>query len=273
MARPIKLTVDYFSHDAGASGGKTITILENHYGHEGYAVWFKLLESLSTTKNHVLDIRNQEEKEYLAGKMKVKPERLLEILDKVAYLKAIDEELWKHHIIWCQNFVDRLHDVYENRNRPLPTKPSLPEPILLNNKVVIRGRNSVSTQETIVSSPETPQRKVKEKKLKETKVYGEFQNVFLADDEYHRLVARFTEAGCKERIETLSTGIQSKGYKYKDFYATILSWERNENKHNGAGHSTLVKSNSEPDRNISRGGRKYTPDEEEGSGTSKVVPG
>jgi len=56
--------------------------------------------------------------------------------------------------------------------------------------------------------------------------YGEFLNVLLADEEYNRLVEKFGIDGCLERIENLSAGIESKGYKYKSHYATILAWDR-----------------------------------------------
>ncbi len=58
------------------------------------------------------------------------------------------------------------------------------------------------------------------------KTYGEFRNVLLTDEEYQKLVELYTEAGTKERIERLSVGIASKGYKYKNHYATIKKWER-----------------------------------------------
>ncbi len=128
MARPIKQTVDYFSHDADASQGKTLTILENHFGAEGYSVWFKLLETISTTKNHVIYLRNGDETEYLAAKFRIKPDQLMSILTKMADLEAIDKQLFECKIIWCQNFVDRLKDVYDNRRQPLPLRPTITTP-------------------------------------------------------------------------------------------------------------------------------------------------
>jgi len=125
MARPIKRTVDYFPHDANSSSRKTLTIIENHFGLEGYAVWFKLLETISVSNNHIIDIRNTTDLDYLSGKMRIKPGRLVEILDKLAELKAIDVELWQHKIIWCQNFVDRLSYLYERRRDPTPQRPIL----------------------------------------------------------------------------------------------------------------------------------------------------
>jgi hypothetical protein len=64
------------------------------------------------------------------------------------------------------------------------------------------------------------------------KVYGEFNNILLTEDEYRKLTERFGAADCCRRIDDLSMGISSKGYKYKSHYATILSWDRLEKKRN-----------------------------------------
>lgn len=61
-------------------------------------------------------------------------------------------------------------------------------------------------------------------KLKE--VYGEFNNVDLSKDEYQKLVDSIGEHNTLILIEELSSGIASKGYKYKSHYATILNWAR-----------------------------------------------
>lgn len=66
----------------------------------------------------------------------------------------------------------------------------------------------------------------KEKIYIEKKVFGEFQNVNLSEEEHKKLIVKFGEIGTKDRIEGLSTGLESKGYKYKSHYATILSWDR-----------------------------------------------
>lgn len=64
----------------------------------------------------------------------------------------------------------------------------------------------------------------KSDRKQEKRRYGSSLNVLLTDDEYSKLKARFIDAD--ERIENLSLGIASKGYKYKDHYATILNWAR-----------------------------------------------
>jgi len=64
--------------------------------------------------------------------------------------------------------------------------------------------------------------KVKERKHQ----YGEFKNVLLSDTEYKKLIERFGEGVLLKKIEDLSCGISSKGYKYTSHYATILNWDR-----------------------------------------------
>lgn len=124
MARPIKRTVNYFPHDSDASGKKTLSILFNNFGHEGISAWWMLLECLASTENHVIDTRNPDELEFLAAKMHFTPGRLLQIVDKLAEIGTIDTELWfNNRMIWSQNFINRISDVYNKRNQELPGKP------------------------------------------------------------------------------------------------------------------------------------------------------
>jgi hypothetical protein len=61
------------------------------------------------------------------------------------------------------------------------------------------------------------------RKRSQTKTtYGEFNNVMLTEEQLEKLQERFTD--WSGRIERLSSYIASKGAKYKDHYATILSW-------------------------------------------------
>ena len=55
--------------------------------------------------------------------------------------------------------------------------------------------------------------------------YGEFNNVFLTDEEYIKLREKFPH-DYAERIENLSEGIARKGYKYKSHYLAILNWAK-----------------------------------------------
>ena len=73
------------------------------------------------------------------------------------------------------------------------------------------------------------------------KVYGEFQNVLLTDKEFQKLVEKFGEPETLRLVERMSTGIASKGYKYKSHYATALTWKAKDSPQgasNGTSRST-----------------------------------
>lgn len=72
------------------------------------------------------------------------------------------------------------------------------------------------------------------KKQRDKSIYGEFKNVHLSNTEREKLIVKFGEKGLNERIEKLSCGIASKGYKYVNHYATILAWERMDDKKKSA---------------------------------------
>lgn len=233
MARPQKQTVEYFSHDGNAGQGRTLSVLYNHFGHEGISAWWLLLEELAITRNHVIAFKNGEDTEYLAAKMHFKPERLKEILAKMAELNAIDPQLFKSGTVWCQNFVDRLESVYKSRKQALPTKPGLS----VKETELLGKETTVPEIETELSIPEIPQTKeTKETKLKretpQKTTYGEFKNVLLFPEEYEKLVDKFGDSDAKQWIETLSSGMAAKPnrYKYTSHYAALLQWERRDKK-------------------------------------------
>jgi len=82
------------------------------------------------------------------------------------------------------------------------------------------------------------------------KPYGEFKNVMLTDEEHQKLIERFGPKLAEVKIEHLSSGVASKGYRYKSHYATILTWDRMDSKRgvgNGA-HKGNTKGRELPER-------------------------
>jgi len=114
MARPKKATVDYFPHSC--NHGKTIMILQQTFGLEGYAVWFKLLEQLGRTNNHYIDCRDDTTWLYLSAEVGIDEEKLTSILDLCSRLKAIDQKLWENKIIASENFLENVKDAYKKRS-------------------------------------------------------------------------------------------------------------------------------------------------------------
>lgn len=129
MGRPRKQTVDYFPHFV-STDSRTKFILEQNWGNDGYAFWFKLLELLGRSEGHYYDCSQPADKMYLVALTKVTEEQADEILDMLALRGNIDTELWREgKIIWCQSLVDNLQDVYSKRTVSAPRRPgSEPEP-------------------------------------------------------------------------------------------------------------------------------------------------
>jgi len=212
MSRPKKQTVDYFPHDCNHK--TTIYILEQKYGNNGYAFWFKLLELLGATEGHVYDCRKPHKWEFLQAKTRLSEDTCEEILNLLAKLEAIDPKLWSQKVIWSDNFILRIEDVYKNRRVEIPTRPSF-----YRQKPTQAG----------VSTDRNPQTKLKETKLKETKrkprktkKYADF--VFLTEEEYGRLKEEYGEENTKKFIDKLNNYKGSHGKKYKDDNLTIRNW-------------------------------------------------
>lgn len=248
MTRQAKNTVDYFPHDAHACSGDTVTILQNRFKNDGYAAWFKLLEKLSSTDDHYLDCSNPIKWQLLIAHLGLDEITTVDIINLLVEMQAIDKTLWDSRIIWCQNLVNNLADVYKNRRRELPQKP-----LNIVDKPITTVEKGISTIDKPLS---TEQSRVEYSKVNNSKVnnikkdsYGEFNNVFLSKEEYSKLLSRYGEALTKEKIERLSCYMTSKGRKYRNHYATILNWSDN----NGGNHGK-DKPNNQTDADDSRPG-------------------
>jgi hypothetical protein len=131
--RPLKNTVDYFPHDT--TQRRTIFILKNKFGLIGYGFWYSILEILGQTHGHAYDCTRQEHRDYIEAYTMLEWSECKKILDKLAELDAIDRALWEeNNIIWSDNFVLRLNELYRKRREQQPVKPDI--------RVVIDAGNS-----------------------------------------------------------------------------------------------------------------------------------
>lgn len=71
---------------------------------------------------------------------------------------------------------------------------------------------------------EPPEKESKPKRV--TKVYGEFRNVKLTDDELKKLQDKWID--WKEKLEIFSTDKELHGYKYTNDYLALLKWRFND---------------------------------------------
>jgi len=91
MARPERNTIDYFPHLLGE--GKKMYFIENKYGNNGYATWYKILEKLGSTEYHYLNLNREDEVMFLAAKCKVTEDLLISIINDLSKMDVFDKEL------------------------------------------------------------------------------------------------------------------------------------------------------------------------------------
>lgn len=168
MARPKKQNVDYFPHFC--KGGRTIFILENMFGNDGYAFWFKILEILGDSDGHFYDCSNASSWTYLLARTHTDEELANKIMGVLINLGKIDAELWtKHRIIWVENFVRNLTEFYRRREENLPNKPVFED--IKEEVNTVSDSDNIPNDELMPSeTPKVKETKVKETKVKETKV-------------------------------------------------------------------------------------------------------
>lgn len=206
MTRPRKQTVDYFPHTC--NHGQTMFIIEQRYGNDGYAFWFKLLELLGNSEGHFLDCNKPATWNYLAAKTLVPKEKAEEILDLLSELEAIDTELWKSKIIWSDNFLKGLAFAYRNREVAIPDKP-----------VIHRKESGICG----VTGVMNPQSKVNESKGKKTK--GNNKSVIPLDFSISDEVRKWAESKgydrLEEHLEAFKDLCAANGYQKLDWDATF----------------------------------------------------
>lgn len=114
MARPERKTVDYFPHYI--SDGKKMFFIEQKYGNDGYATWFKILESLASTDDHFLNLNNKMDLLFLSAKCRVSEDVIFNILTDLSTLGEIDHFLWLNNIVYSQKFIESIQDAYARRS-------------------------------------------------------------------------------------------------------------------------------------------------------------
>lgn len=137
--------------------------------------------------------------------------------------------------------------LYEVDGRPflfLPTwdkhqnvrakKSKYPDPtenicIQMNTNACKCSRNPIQSESNPIRKRENaPAHAREEKIMSEKKAYGEFGNVWLTEGEKKALSEKYGDMADK-LIEQFSAKLKSKGYKFDDHYATIVSWANEDN--------------------------------------------
>ena len=127
-----KNVVEYFPHYVNSSAKKHA--IEGKYKATGYVFWFKLLEVLCASGTFSISWDNIAQRDWLISETFTDEITALDILDYLAKIKAIDQELWESHIVWVQKLINNLLPVFLHRtDKTIPSKP-----IPLNNPLINR---------------------------------------------------------------------------------------------------------------------------------------
>lgn len=162
MAREQRRDVDYFPHPC--RHGRKMHIIEQKYGNDGYAVWFKILEQLGAANNHFIDVSEEMNFMYLVSIFRVEESTAKSILNDLAKLGAIDKFLYeKHQVIFSDKFLDSVKDAYRKRTSKAPEYSDVLE--LLDIKTdQSGGRNPQTGGSTAEVGRKGKKSKVKERK-------------------------------------------------------------------------------------------------------------
>lgn len=220
MGRLPKKGVEYFPHDTIAASTPTLFVMQEEFGNDGYAFWFKLLEFLGMKATLSADFTDRKDWRYFLAKAKVTEEQGNAMLNVLADVEAIDKELWeKHRVVWSDNFAGRLEPLYSRREDALPEKPVFDDEGVVTPH---KQEDGAGAEDASEQAEEPKKRKKKTTPQADKKQYAEF--VSMTETEYASLVERVGEKAAAMCIETLDNYKGSSGKKYSSDYRAILNW-------------------------------------------------
>lgn len=212
----------YFSHDSNAKDDPKCVLLIEQLGLEGYGIFWVLIETL----------RDQPEYKYplalisaLSRRYNTTAEKMKTVVMQYGLFEIENDEFF-----YSDSLNRRMHRL--EHKREMASKAG--KISAKNKQLALSSQHTFNKRSTDVQQPFNQQMKTNESKTNENisntssaarpkkHKYGEFQNVLLTDADIEKLKSKFTD--WQEQIETLSKGIELKGYKYKNHYLAILKW-------------------------------------------------
>jgi len=220
--RKEKHTVDYFPHYVNHK--KTMHILQQKYGNDGYAFWFKLLELLGKSEYHVYDLNNTENLLYFYSEVNSTEERGKETLELLARLKAVDPDFYNSGYIYSENFCEGIKDAYRKRTENIKTRQELCTLF------------SISTAGNSINDVSNSQSKVKYSKVNKSKVNKSKEEENIPFKEIIEYLNETTGKQYRHQTEKTKSVIRARfneGFTFEDFKTVIFKktadWRGTEN--------------------------------------------
>lgn len=163
MARR-KHTADYFPY--AVKDGKTLFVLESQWQATGTGVFTNVLRFLCSTPDHHYCIKDAGDRLYFFSRLHIDEETGMKMLCAMKKTGKLDEVLFNHQIIYCQDLVDSIQDAYRKRENEIVTRERVFEfyGIPAEEREITAEESDNPQDEGGIST----QKKRKEKKQKET---------------------------------------------------------------------------------------------------------
>jgi hypothetical protein len=155
MARPKKLTLDFFIHDSDASQDPKIKALRKRFGNDGYAAYFTLLEILCRQKAVLLDLSKAWQVDATAEDCHLRDSaHLFAIVEYCVLVELFDKQLWESDRCICSlGLRDRYLDSLKSRLVDAQRKGQSSQADALSEKI-----SAISLSFPVVFHPENPQK-------------------------------------------------------------------------------------------------------------------
>ena len=188
----------------------------------------KLVTSNVTVTNNVTEKRPMTGAERTAKWRANKEKTAVEVCDE-----NVTKESTKENIYILNNSQEELNNSYQEELINLtPEELNTTEDLSLSPKELNINLTGELKEKEIKKEKEKnrdERRHRREQKKFGKNAFGQFQNVFLTDEELNKFQKQFP-LDWEQRIEAMSAGIASKGYNYKSHYAALLSWAKRDNR-------------------------------------------
>jgi len=117
--RPIKETIEYFSHYAVKP--REVSILQKEFGYDkGYRVYYELMELLGRSPNQIIEHKNKFNKLYIAGELNLDMEELDGCLSFMSRLGILCPECFNQGYVFSEELMKCLIKLYNKRKNDLP---------------------------------------------------------------------------------------------------------------------------------------------------------
>jgi hypothetical protein len=238
--------MQWFKHDSDASNDAKIKKLIIKHGAVGYAVYFHCLELIvSNISETNVTFELEHDSEIIADDLKIQgngsqsgSQIVEQIMRTIIDLHLFDEN---NGHIFCFKLLKRLDTSMTSNKKMRELITSAKEnhdTVMMNHDTIMQEEKRIEeirTDKNILPSYDElfTDDSIPEKSKEIRHKHGEYNHVLLTESEYNNLLTDWGKEKLDHMITELDEGIETKGYKYKNFSLALRKWEKNDFKTSG----------------------------------------